>query len=113
MKIAVETGYRHADFLLDGVSNDQWGDMLAYWQLEPRGELRADYRSALAANLVNLPHVKAKKIQLDAYRLIFQDQGATDEFERVTTEYLAATADMGMLETMEYAKANYAPAPPA
>lgn len=112
MEIALVTGHRHPYRLLAGLSEGEWLDILAFWTAEPRGELRADYRAALQTNQLMMPHLKMshRKLNLDCYRINFDDPEKMEEFERVSAEFLEATAGMDYWEVIEYTKANYAPA---
>lgn len=42
-------------FEATGMSEDEWQDLLVYWTMAPRGEIRQDLRIALAAMM---PHSK-------------------------------------------------------
>lgn len=112
MAIAMHTGWRHADFLLEGVSDDQWDEMLAWWLMEPRGERRADLRSGLQTNILFIPHMKPahRRMNLEPFTLSYEDTAKIDVFEKTSAEFMAATADMDFFETIAYLKQEYAPA---
>lgn len=88
-------GYPHPDYLLEELSSPQYAEWLAFAQLEPIGDERADIRSAMAATaMVNAQGVrpKAKLEQFLPFRTAEKPQ-TPDELLRKAEALLSADDD--------------------
>lgn len=112
MQMALAAGHVHFRPLLDQLTEEEWRQATAWWTLEPRGELRADFRAALLTNLLFIPHCKQshRRVDLDRYRLQFENTDDAQRRDLVAQEYIATVQDMSFDEMIAFTKANYAAA---
>lgn len=79
-RIAIALGEPHPDLLLRRMSYPQWVELLAFCEIEPIGDERADIRAGLAAmDMVNVQIASGPKVKLERYLPFRQKHQKTDD----------------------------------
>ena len=60
--------------MLESISNAQLNEWLAYYQIEPFGEERADYRTAQICALIEAVNTKKRKLDIQGWLPIREEQ---------------------------------------